>query len=94
MTTFSNATFKEVIKHNSINNSLKPSFREQGLNNITLRVSKGGGFRRFCQSFLRNINSSVTILDTNIAIRQKKFKNKTILDVSNPQTDYKFYQKI
>lgn len=38
------------------------------------------------QEFI-NINNTLTT-------RQKKFKNKTIIEVSNPQTDYKFYKKI
>lgn len=38
------------------------------------------------QEFI-NINNTLTT-------RQKKFKNKITIEVSNPQTDYKFYKKI
>ncbi len=72
---------------------------ETGLLGLTIRISNKNSFkermRRYFQTTLsRQVREEVTILNSGIAVRRKKFKNKTIIDVSNPQTDYKFFKRL
>jgi hypothetical protein len=95
----SDITFKEVLQRNTINNSLQLSLKETGLLNVYSKSNNcksiKSRLRRFFQTFLSNYKKeSIVVLDTMLGIRQKKFKNKTVIEVSNPQTDFRFYQRI
>lgn len=57
------------------------------------------GLKQRLKKFLQSISHShqridIIVLKTNIASHIKKFKNKQIIEVSNPQTDYRFYKRI
>lgn len=94
----SDITFKEVLEKATIDNSLQKSIKEFGLLNVHSKINNRNSIksrlRRFFQTFLFSHRESTVILDTMLGIRQKKFKNKTIIEVSNPQTDYRFFKKI
>jgi hypothetical protein len=69
---------------------------EKGVLNLTLRISKINTLkerlRRWLQTYIK-VRTEVTMLNSGIITLQKRFKNKTVIEVSNPQTDYNFYKK-
>jgi hypothetical protein len=94
---FSNATLLEILKNQSIDNSLQESIRELGLLELKAKLKRNcvkNRIRRFIQVCFKDSKESTMLLDTMISVKQSKFKNKIIVEVSDPQTDYKFYKKI
>jgi hypothetical protein len=75
------------------------SVSEESALNLNLVFSAKKSFknriRRYFQTML-NTQKRIenTPLKTNIGVTKTTFKNKTIIEVSNPQTDYKFYKRL
>lgn len=72
---------------------------EDNLLNITKRKSKRNSLKNRIRCYLQTLFSTQIRevkqpLNTGIGVRRKKFKNKEIIEVSNPQTDYKFFKRI
>lgn len=75
------------------------SIREDKLlTELTLIVKKRtikNQIRKYLQNlFDLHLRQEFININNTLTTRQKKFKNKITIEVSNPQTDYKFYKKI
>ena len=95
-------TYLKILKEN-INRSKVNIFpdTQSEINDymsLSLRVRPNtvkSRLRRFLQSvYGAEKRITKTRLKTNIGTHAKRFKNKTIIEVSNPQTDYKFLTRI
>jgi len=67
--------------------------------NLTLIFSRKKSLKNRIRRYFQTMLSTQkrienTALKTSIGVTRITFKNKTIIEVSNPQTDYKFYKKL
>lgn len=72
---------------------------ESNVLNLTLIFSRKKSLKNRIRRYFQTMLSTQkrienTPLKTSIGVTRITFKNKTIIEVSNPQTDYKFYKKL
>lgn len=72
---------------------------DDNLLNLSLRKSNRNSLKNRLRVYLQTVFSTEQretkiALSSGIGVRRKKFKNKELIEVSNPQTDYKFFRKI